>query len=514
MSEKCRYGRDSEVFYVDSEVKRQQYMCPRGAEVEGFCIFHKEGYWEQNKENEERVRKLFMEEIEQAKNGQKLFFIGYHLPDVKLSGEIKGEIYFNQTTFQSVDFKDATFQERAEFRRAIFLKEAESSYATFQQPARFDSSTFMEAAKFDYTRFLNWSNFEGVRFSHWAYFDTAEFEEYADFSDTEFHDDTDFMEVIFLQEANFRGATFKDRAYFCDSIFFQRADFSRVRFEKRTNFNNTEFRGSTLFKDVTFITEDEISNDKKADLILFRRVEFVSPEKIIFENCNLSCVSFIYTDITRVKFRNIKWPNQTGWKSNGMLNKLSSRFGKIDVYMLLDDNLFERKKKDIEPNEEDEDDVVHSLDIFDLTIENVLTLYRMLRENYEYNVDYETAGKFFVGEMEARRRNFNSISEKTILELYKILALYGQSYTRPLAFLLILIISFAFWRGLLGGMILFFQGMVSIDIVVNIILESFAVSLQLKGTKGIDIIQRILSIPLLVLFGLALRRRFERRFRH
>jgi hypothetical protein len=56
LSEKCRYGRDSRISYVDYKAKEQEYECPRDAEVDGFCMFHKEGYWKQNKESEEKVR--------------------------------------------------------------------------------------------------------------------------------------------------------------------------------------------------------------------------------------------------------------------------------------------------------------------------------------------------------------------------------------------------------------------------------------------------------------------------
>ncbi len=419
MSEKCRYGRDSDIYYWDIKGYKHKYECPRDAEVDGFCIFHKEGYWTQNKESEERVRKAFTEEVEKEKNGEELLCIGFHLPGVKIE-EVRGLVSFAYITFQWVDFSVVTFQEVANF-----------GGATFQEGANFDSATFQHKA-----------NFSDATFQGGAYFSFAKFQ----------------------GEANFGGATFQHKA-----------DYGRATFQGEANFNRATFKGPASFEDALFIIMDE----EMEDFIRFRRVKFDSPEDIRFDNCNLSRVSFIHTDITRVKFRNISWPH---------------------TYMLCDEELFERKKSDLEPYKADRD----------LTIENVLTVYRMLRENYEYNVDYETAGKFFVGEMEARRRNASSHPDKIILWLYKTLTLYGQSYTRPLYSLLGLIALFTFLRAL----ILFFQGMASITIMLDLILESFAVSLQLKGTEGIDVIQRILSLPLLALFGLALRRRFERRFRH
>ena len=176
--------------------------------------------------------------------------------------------------------------------------------------------------------------------------------------------------------------------------------------------------------------------------------------------------------------------------------------------MLLDEELLEREKKDFEPDKYDRA----------LTIENMLTVYRMLRENYEYNVDYETSGRFFVGEMEARRRNSTSSLDEIVLWLYKVLALYGQSYARPLLSLAVLIVFFAFWRGLWTELLLFFQGITSpSSVLINtrgIIFESVAVSLQLKGTSWLDVMQRGFSFLLFVLLSISLRRRFERRFRH
>lgn len=267
------------------------------------------------------------------------------------------------------------------------------------------------------------------------------------------------------------------------------------------------------------------------DFVWFRGVEFDSPEKIIFENCSLKYVSFIHTDITRVSFRNIKWPAPMDWNPQKRLRKVLSRLGKlgkllsnlvkIDAYKLLDEVLFERKKNSIHSEEEEEEEKDR-----DLIIGNVLTVYRMLRDNYEYHVDYENAGRFFVGEMDARKRDSNFFLEIIVLESYKYLSMYGQSYARPLFALIVLILFFHFLVGLVTNVLALFQDM-PINIISGIkdsfiatlspenLFNSLAISFQLQEeTEGVYVIQRILSILLLVLFGLALRRRFERRFRH
>ena len=38
-----------------------------------------------------------------------------------------------------------------------------------------------------------------------------------------------------------------------------------------------------------------------------------------------------------------------------------------------------------------------------MDFENLLTIYRNLRDNYEYNMKYEEAGQFFIREMNLKR---------------------------------------------------------------------------------------------------------------
>ncbi|WP_287583748.1 pentapeptide repeat-containing protein [Candidatus Borrarchaeum sp.] len=502
MSEKCRYGRDSEVVYYDLESKEIQYKCPRDAEIDGFCMFHKKGYWKHNKENEERVRKAFKNELKNTGPRKELLCIGYHLPDIQVRDaikEIRGFVSFKDTLFQSVDFEGVTFQERADFRKTTFQERADFRRAIFQHWADFRGATFQQPANFWEVIFQQSADFSEVTFQHWAAFWDAIFQGLVVFSVSTFQHWADFKGAVFQQQAGFWHATFQQEADFSEAIFEKQVTFFKARFQQKIDFSRATFKGPALFEGVEFIPDIDIPRDNENVFINFRRIKFGQPEEIVFDSCDLSYVSFIHTDISRVNFRNITWPRPTDWKPDNF-NKRISRFSKMDAYTLIDDELLERTKNGIEPHKDDQD----------LTIENVLTVYRMLRENYEYNVNYETAGRFFVGEMEARRRNSDSHSEKIILGLYKLLSLYGQSYNRPLYVLFGLIAWFAFLRGL----ILFFQGIGPLDVALEVILESFAVSLQIKGTEGIDIIQRILSIPLLVLFGLALRRRFERRFRH
>jgi len=149
------------------------------------------------------------------------------------------------------------------------------------------------------------------------------------------------------------------------------------------------------------------------------------------------------------------------------------------------------------------------------TLRNVLTVYRRLRENYDYNVDYETSGAFFIKEMELKRYASKlGIEEKSIwnylfLTLYKWLANYGESYLRPILAMLITIIIFGLIDAILNGL--------NFKHIWHSLEDSVKTFFQMKELKDITMMQvaeRAISPSLLGLLFLALRRKFERRFRH
>lgn len=78
-------------------------------------------------------------------------------------------------------------------------------------------------------------------------------------------------------------------------------------------------------------------------------------------------------------------------------------------------------------------------------LKEIITMYWNLRENYEYSLRYEEADKFFIREMELKRKYCESNKDKyhiinknswfkknfSLTGLYRITSEYGQSYTRP-----------------------------------------------------------------------------------
>jgi vacuolar-type H+-ATPase subunit I/STV1 len=161
----------------------------------------------------------------------------------------------------------------------------------------------------------------------------------------------------------------------------------------------------------------------------------------------------------------------------------------------------------------------------DLTLDNVLAVYRGLRENYDYYLRYDESGKFFVNEMKLKKR-FAGPLEKIVLWTYELLALYGESYTRPIAWTLIIIPIFALLRTInfsLQGFISYISQLLytsipdppTLDTLMDNLKTSTEIFFQLRyDDSPLTLIERLVSIPILGSLYIALRRKLERRIRH
>jgi hypothetical protein len=90
-------------------------------------------------------------------------------------------------------------------------------------------------------------------------------------------------------------------------------------------------------------------------------------EKIIFEVQDLSKVSFMNSDITRVRFHDkVRWEVK-------------------DRFRIVEEEILEKSPENV-------------------SLGSVMSVYRNLRENYEFRLRYDEAGKFFTREMELKRK--------------------------------------------------------------------------------------------------------------
>ena len=131
----------------------------------------------------------------------------------------------------------------------------------------------------------------------------------------------------------------------------------------------------------------------------------------------MSTVSFLNTDITKIRFSdNIRWRGK-------------------DNYQIIEETWLEENAiKTLEEAKE-------------VSLGGVLSVYRNLRENYELRRRYDEAGKFFIREMELKRK-YREVKSKespkykikknnivwrniSLTGWYHLLSNYGESLVRP-----------------------------------------------------------------------------------
>src|SRR3990167_10429621 len=164
------------------------------------------------------------------------------------------------------------------------------------------------------------------------------------------------------------GATFSGVASFWRATFSGAADFRRVTFKEAARFES-------LAK----------SRDERVRLN-FLYVTLDKPEKIHFRDVDMAEVSFWETDVRKVEFTNVDWPDrlrdereaeQGGkWFSRAMLR-----------------NWRELREAWRRATKERKD-----------RLAAVEKLCHQLRQNYEDQRNYPDAGRFYHGEMEMRRK--------------------------------------------------------------------------------------------------------------
>jgi uncharacterized protein YjbI with pentapeptide repeats len=444
--------------------------CNRPVKRNGKCIFHLE---DKSDEEDKLFEEDFWKELKRMEEDDDipvLDFTGFVFPD-SISfkcHKFKKPVDFSYAKFGLADFIGTWFT-FAKFYNTKF-REVDFKNAVFDVAAvlhsEFGKADFL-LADFNIAAYFYETKFGEVRFAG-ATFDKAHFSAVksnkAYFMDAHF--DQAYFINIKLDEANFTGANFKNAT-------FLSATFNWVSFWK------SEFFGSARFEETGFSSDEKVIPSK------FRDVKFHKPNEVVFRRVDLSNVSFLHTDVSEIEFSDVKWARKEG------------RFGSRNI--VVDETLI---GKDPE-----------------VDYESVAQLYRRLRKNYESNYRFAEAGDFFIGEMEMRRLNVNTrfknkILRKIILWVkrnlsltawYKYLGYYGESTLYPAA-----------WA---AGTILFFSllnhltqaGSLSVEEYLKALTNSIATFFQLRSETTFDIFERLLSVPILGLFFMALKRKFERR---
>ena len=537
--------------------------CGNEAHKDGMCKFHLDGYLDEGTADE--VRDLFWR-MHDAAPGDPMDCTGYALPPLVREGETASVVRAlrldrarftlggaGRITFKEpVSFRSAKFAGNASFRGCAFRKDADFFRAVFRGGAAdFKSARFGGAADFFHADFeraaFDWAVLGKSRFNKAVFRGDASFYDVAFGSPAEFHSvrflgEAKFEEVKFGEGANFGECTFKKGADFSQAAFrggaadfksakfggtadFFHADFEEAAFDRaalgKSRFNKAVFRGDASFRGAAFgeptaevpasesrFEESEFregadfSGANFSQPMYFRGVVTKCPKLIRFDG-NVSNVSFLNTDLKEVGFGSmITWLPQTSRGSRAIWDR------KCRIY---DEKILESENPDPA-----------------LNLENVRSVYRDLRDNFDQQLRYDVAGGFFVREMELGRKYRIDEGGRAVPKpicrrvltwhtAYNVLAEYGQSLGRPSLFLALTLAagSLLLWcdTEILRGLRIPCEDGLGDSIFRTL---TAMVPLPLPGhlASPADIVLKITALPAVATLLIALRRRFEKTRRH
>jgi hypothetical protein len=324
-------------------------------------------------------------------------------------------------------------------------------------------------------RFPKTVDLSGAYFPKEIDFYGVNFEKGAYFKKTYFGGDVRFLSTHFGQNAAFYDVYFEAWAEF-DVGFMGGASFLRCTFNGPLRLKG-HYEGDLTFDGTTIYDEGYIRLEGNGE-ISFQQVRTLETGYLIIVNANLADWSFVNTPgLTNALFINVTWPTTS----------ISRR------KVVLDEKKIKKRKREI---------------LGVPSYEEVVNIYRRLRRNFEDRLAYGEAGDFHIGEMIMYRKDL--FTKKKYLKwlfswLYNLFSRYGESIWQPLAWLggLFFAAAYFYWlsgQGVLGAIRASFIGFVTLQIDVS------------AGITGwlIPSLQRLLGIPLVTLFILALRRAFRR----
>ena len=227
-------------------------------------------------------------------------------------------------------------------------------------------------------------------------------------------------------------------------------------------------------------------------------------------------ISFINTDISRVTFRNCSFDFLF---DEHLFKELKEELRAVKKRMK--STKVGEREEDVSKKPEELEHLSRRLEDeqTDLTLDNVLSVIRMLRENFDYCMKYEESGRLFVKEMDLKRDHLLEGADKLthkiakLIEwfaysLYKWICLCGESVARPILLALAIIITFGILRGLSGGA---WEGFESLMTGMQESLEAF-IQLRYDGNP-LTLFERILSALNIATLYISLHRKLERRIR-
>ncbi len=316
--------------------------------------------------------------------------------------------------------------------------------------------------------------------------------------------------ITFNKKMIFKHASFLKGITFSNLIFKESIDMSECQFYEECYFNESEFKrevildGSVVHNKLSFDKakfSDTLSweNDPSAikaseGEISFTNIKVRDSEQINFNHVDLSRWSFIGSDISRINFKFCAWTDSRSMKKCHGRSKSTSMLYD-ELVQQLDYKPFRHKW--LHPTNIDSKD--------SKKYDEILSLYRGLRINYESKLQYQEAGAFHIGEMEVRRllllqnnkRKIISCFEYFFMWFYKFLSDYGENYLKISGRFIAMVAIFA--------TLFMFTGLHKVHDNFNISKGTidYSLSLQLSSTENIKEILLDFSRSLAYSFSVA-----------
>jgi uncharacterized protein YjbI with pentapeptide repeats len=334
-----------------------------------------------------------------------------------------GEADFRAFVFPAVDIQDRTFKASCRFDRARFPYGANFVGAMFQQGGDFSDAIFPVGADFSFAEFSVRAYFTGATFMGWL----------ADFSNSVFTPSAGFGKVQFLGGARFVFTEFRDEAFFVGAIFHREADFSKATFTLAATFRESEFHtmanlaGSRFLAGAEFrrtVFAPEVNGDISAK---FETVTFVEPGSVVFDDVDLSRALLHNCNVSEVWFTSsVRWGERGGHRGAQVFDEIVA----LDHQQA--GTLLRNGERDYRA---------------------IAQIYQQLKKNYDARLDYWTANEFHYGEMEMQRlaaptrRWLPGLrkwvhSRLSLVAWYRYASDYGNSYRKPLVWLLGVLLLF------------------------------------------------------------------------
>lgn len=456
----CKYKSD----YTDAKTeKRIDYECVRARTPTGdFCIFHDDEYFQQHM-NE--ASELLIRELDATRHTPRsIYFIGCNIPPIEIdeldlskslyfaNSKFHGDISFTEIQMDIIDFSDAKFYGN------LTISHTHNCKKIILTGLRFDEDKDLKIK-------LIHCNFEEGKFIL-----------------------TNFKKLSIEQckfgSINFRSSVF-NKELSIEACDIDDANFSNCRFKGMSNFNKTSFDSIATFEYAEF-----------QNLAEFQRTYFKKQQLVSFVG-DMSNVSFLYSDITRVRFDEV------------------DNWGK--------DNKIRDEREFIESKDKN-------------NLKSILAIYRNLRDNYEFQLRYEDAGKFFIREMELNRKYKQKIDGSveakkysqyiTPAYFYKKFFNYGESLRKTLACLAILFATTFVVLFTCPDTPMLEQtkpfgeldyAKIHEDLELRTMISfkrAFNAFFQISTLGNMDAIFRVVALPFLAMTFIVLRRKYERKFRH